>query len=115
MSLADGHDVMPITRMMLRTDGPRIAASTMASGRNGITRNHFGDAHENGADLAAVEPGRDPDDRADHDRDERCGKSHEEARARTPDELGQDVATQAVRAQRPELRRVREGGVVRRG
>ena len=33
---------------------------------------------------------------------------------RTPDELGQNVATKAVRAERPELRRVREGGVVRR-
>ena len=35
-----GQDVIPITMMMLRTDGPRIAASTIASGRNGITRNH---------------------------------------------------------------------------
>ena len=36
----DGHDVIPITRMMLRIDGPSTAASTIASGRNGITRNH---------------------------------------------------------------------------
>ena len=35
-----GQDVIPITRMMFLIDGPRIAASTMASGRNGITRNH---------------------------------------------------------------------------
>ena len=35
-----GQDVMPITTMTFRTLGPRIAASTMASGRNGITRNH---------------------------------------------------------------------------
>ena len=35
-----GHDVIPMTRMMFSIDGPRIAASTMASGRNGMTRNH---------------------------------------------------------------------------
>ena len=29
-----------MTRMMLRSDGPRIAASTIASGMNGMTRNH---------------------------------------------------------------------------
>ena len=29
-----------MTRMMFRIDGPRIAASAIASGRNGITRNH---------------------------------------------------------------------------
>ena len=36
----DGHEVIPMTRMMFSIDGPRIAASTIASGRNGITRNH---------------------------------------------------------------------------
>ena len=36
----DGHDVIPITRMMFWIDGPSTAASTIASGRNGITRNH---------------------------------------------------------------------------
>ena len=35
-----GHDVTPMTKMMFRSDGPRIAASTIASGRNGMTRNH---------------------------------------------------------------------------
>ena len=34
-----GHDVMPITRMMTHSDWPRIEASTIASGRNGMTRN----------------------------------------------------------------------------
>ena len=34
-----GHDVTPMTRMMFHTDGPRMRASTIASGRNGITRN----------------------------------------------------------------------------
>ena len=36
----EGHDVIPITRMMLPIDGPSTAASAIASGRNGITRNH---------------------------------------------------------------------------
>ena len=36
----DGQEVMPITMMMFWIDGPSTAASTIASGRNGITRNH---------------------------------------------------------------------------
>ena len=35
-----GHEVIPMTRMMFSTDGPSTAASAIASGRNGITRNH---------------------------------------------------------------------------
>jgi hypothetical protein len=35
-----GHEVMPMTRMMFWIEGPRIAASTIARGRKGMTRNH---------------------------------------------------------------------------
>jgi hypothetical protein len=34
-----GHDVTPITTMITNSEGPRIDARTIASGRNGITRN----------------------------------------------------------------------------
>ena len=36
----EGQDVIPMTRMMLRIDGPSTAARTIASGRKGMTRNH---------------------------------------------------------------------------
>jgi hypothetical protein len=36
---ACGHDVMAMTKMTVKKDGPSRVASTMASGRNGITRN----------------------------------------------------------------------------
>ena len=35
-----GQDVIPITMITLRTFGPRMEASTIASGRKGMTRNH---------------------------------------------------------------------------
>jgi hypothetical protein len=34
-----GHEVIPITKMITPSDGPRVLASTIASGRNGTTRN----------------------------------------------------------------------------
>ena len=36
----DGQEVIPMTMMMFSTDAPSTAASAIASGRNGITRNH---------------------------------------------------------------------------
>ena len=35
-----GHDVIPITSTMFQIDRASTDASTIASGRNGITRNH---------------------------------------------------------------------------
>ena len=72
------------------------------------------DAHQDAADLAAVEAGGDPDDRSDQDREDRRREAHEQARPRAPDELRHDVAAETVRPQRAELRGVREGRVVRR-
>ena len=34
-----GHDVMPMTKITVYSDGFKITDSTIASGRNGITRN----------------------------------------------------------------------------
>jgi hypothetical protein len=34
-----GHDVIPMTTMMMSSERPRIDARTIARGRNGITRN----------------------------------------------------------------------------
>ena len=82
-----GHDVMPITRMMFRTDGPRIAASTIASGRNGITRNHSVSRMRIALRSAAEEAGEDADHGADDDRDQRRREADEQADARAPDEL----------------------------
>src|SRR5512132_1486375 len=39
MRAVDGHDVIPITRVMTPREGLSTDARTMASGRNGITRN----------------------------------------------------------------------------
>ena len=39
MRAVDGHDVMPITTMMTPSEGLSTEASTIASGRNGMTRN----------------------------------------------------------------------------
>jgi hypothetical protein len=39
MRAVDGHDVIPITMVMTPREGLRTEARTMASGRNGITRN----------------------------------------------------------------------------
>ncbi len=52
-----GHDVTPMTKMMLRTDGPRIAASTIASGRKGMTRNH---SVKRGGVAASIQPPKKP-------------------------------------------------------
>ena len=39
-SAVPGHDVTPMTMTMLSSDRPSTVAITIASGRNGITRNH---------------------------------------------------------------------------
>ena len=36
----DGQDVIPITKIMFQSERPSTAASTMASGKKGITKNH---------------------------------------------------------------------------
>ena len=48
-----GHDVTPITMMMFVTDRPITAASTIASGRKGMTRNHS-------VNRMSTEPGSPP-------------------------------------------------------
>ena len=58
-----GHDVTPMTRITFHTDGPRMRASTIASGRNGITRNQSVRRIRNAVGPAAEEPGDDPDER----------------------------------------------------
>ena len=102
----DGHDVIPMTRMMFWIDGPRTAASTIASGRNGITRNHS----VRRISTASVQPPKKPaviptTEPMTH-RQDRGGEADEQADARAPDELRQHAAPEVVGAQRAELRRV---------
>ena len=58
----DGHDVIPITKMMFHTDRPSTAASTIASGRNGITRNQSVMRISTESVQPPKNPDSDPDD-----------------------------------------------------
>ena len=93
-----------MTKMMFRTDGPSTAASTMASGRNGITRNQSVMPHQDGVEPAAEEAGGDAR-RPSRSRSSstRRREPDEQADPRAPDELGQHAAAEVVGAERAEL------------
>ena len=78
--------------------GPRTVASTIASGRNGITRNHSVSRNRLAADPAGEVPDGDADQGADHHRDQRGGEADEQRDPRAPDQQRQDRAAVLVGA-----------------
>ena len=75
-----------MTMMMFSSEAPSTVASTMASGRNGMTRNQSVSRSRMRADPAAVVARRDADQRADHHRDDGGGDADEQRDPRAPDD-----------------------------
>ena len=101
----DGHEVIPITKMMFQTDRPSTEARTMASGRKGMTRNHSVIRIRKASSLPPTNPETMPDHRADEHGEHRRRQPDEEADPRSPDELGPHRAPDVVGAQRRKLAR----------
>ena len=60
-----GHDVNPITQMIVMSEGPRIAAEDDGEREPGHHQDQVGEAHEPGVDGAAPVAGHDADERPD--------------------------------------------------
>ena len=96
---ADDEDDVPHRR-------PSTAASTIASGRNGMTRNQSVRRISTDSVRPPKKPGDDPDDRADDDREHVATSPTNRLTARAPDELGGDAAPEVVGPQRELAARV---------
>ena len=94
-----GHDVTPITMMMLTRDRPSTVARAMASGRNGITRNHSVSRKKIRPTQPAEEAGHQSDQGADHHRDQGRHQPDEQRDAGPPDQEGEHRATVLVGAE----------------
>ena len=100
MRAVPGHDVTAMTITMFHSDRSSTAASTMASGRNGMTRNQSVRRISTRVDPPPEEAGGDADDGADHDRQQRRRRPDEQADPRSPHELGGHRPSEVVGAHR---------------
>ena len=94
-----------MTRMMFWTDGPRIAASTIASGRNGITRNHSVTRMSTPPIAPPKKPAGIPTTEPMRTASIVAARPTSRLMRDAPDELGEHVAAEAVGAERAELGR----------